>query len=162
MPQCSAEKGLRGTNSDGKDRFRRDARNWCLHDTRCELQPPSTRSLCKKPCLNDVDEGNDLSRIASCEPRLQLDPSTPPALDPELLKSLSSTLNQPPQRLAKMRPPSTNAWWKSLGPAGCTQVVAAEKRIRNGIKRRSFPVKMKSRTFLLTLQASQPWGVFCR
>jgi hypothetical protein len=42
--------------------------------------------------VNNVDEANDLSRIASCQPRLQVDPATPPALHSKLLKFLISTL----------------------------------------------------------------------
>jgi hypothetical protein len=49
-----------------------------------------------------------LSRIASCQPRLQVDPATPPALQPGRLKFLISTLNQPPQHPAKLRSPGVN------------------------------------------------------
>jgi hypothetical protein len=52
----------------------------------------TTRSLSKKPCLDGVDEANDLSRIASGRPRLQVDPAIPPALHSKLLKFLISTL----------------------------------------------------------------------
>jgi hypothetical protein len=60
------------------------------------------------------------------------------------LKFLISTLNQPPQHPAKLRSPGVNFERKSLGTARCTQVVAAEGRIRNDIKDDLFLSKRKA------------------
>jgi WD40 repeat protein len=73
-----------------------------------------------------------------------VDPATPPALQPGRLKFLISTLNQPPQHPAKLRSPGVNFERKSLGTARCTQVVAAEGRIRNDIKDDLFLSKRKA------------------
>jgi hypothetical protein len=93
--------------------------------------------------VNNVDEANDLSRIASCRPRLQVDPSTPPALQPELSKFLISTLIN---RLNthEIRVAHCEFEVKSLDSAKCMQVVAAETPTQNSIKDALFPPKRKA------------------
>jgi hypothetical protein len=93
--------------------------------------------------VNNV-EAFYLSGLDPGEPRVQVGRPTPPALHPELLKFLISTLNQPPQRPAKRRSPGASVEWESLGQVKYTQVVAAENPTQNGIKDALFPSKRKA------------------